>query len=109
MNILFSIHLFPPNHLCGAEMYAVKIGKELIKRGHKVRVFLHQWNNVYKGDPYVYDGIEVIPPTCSNQAKDELFNWADIVLTHLDFAKWTVQKTRIMRKPCVFIVHNTSD
>lgn len=109
MNILFSIHLFPPQHTCGAEFYAVKIGKEMIKRGHKVRVYLHQWYGVITDPPYAYEGIQVIPPNCSNQAKDELFLWADVVLTHLDFAKWTVWKTRQINKPCYFMVHNTSD
>lgn len=109
MKILFSIHLYPPKHLCGAEFYAHNMAKGLIKMGHEVRVFLHQWYGATTEGVYNLDGVLVCPPTCSNQAKDELFQWADIVLTHLDFTKWTLWKCRTLNKPVVFITHNTSD
>lgn len=109
MRILFSIHLFPPTHCCGSEMYTVKMIHELQKRGHKCRVYLHQWYDNIPGITYTYRGIEVITCQAANSAKDELFNWADVVFTHLDFAKWTVWKTRQIKKPCFFMVHNTSD
>ena len=109
MRILFSIHLYPPKHLCGAEFYAHNIAKELVKRGHQVRVYLHQWYGASTDGRYSLDGVDVCPPTCSNQAKEELFQWADIVLTHLDFTKWTLWKCRQLGKPCVFITHNTSN
>ena len=55
---------------------------------------------------YAYEGIEVFPaPTQGDQTV--LFGWADIVLTHLQYTAWTFHICSILKKPAVFISHNT--
>ena len=107
MNVLLSVHMFPPHHLAGGEMYMVNLAKVLISNGHHVRCYLHRYWGTKAEDQYVYEGIEVFPPI-SDSVKNELFNWCDIVITHLDFAKWSIWKAKGLGKPCIFVVHNTS-
>jgi len=107
LKVLFSIHLFPPAHLCGAELYAVKMAKMMQQMGHQVKVYLHRFPGSVNDTVYYYDGIEVFPPL-SNDVKNGCFDWADLVITHLDFAQYTILKTSQLRKPVVFVVHNTS-
>lgn len=103
MKILFSIHLYPPHHLCGAEFYAHNINKYLVSKGHEVRVVLHQAEMHGIQTPYVIDGVNVFKP----MGTVDQFQWADILITHLDFTHWTIQMANIINKPVVFVTHNT--
>jgi len=109
MKILFSVHMWPPMHLAGGELYALKLAKMLQEQGHAVRVYMHRyWNSPDTDHMYTYDGIDVWPPM-NDQVKEELFRWADIFITHLDFAKYTIEKAKLLGgKPVIFLVHNTS-
>lgn len=106
MNILLSVHMFPPHHLAGGEMYLVNMCRPLIARGFNVRVYLHRYWGSMSDTMYTYEGIDVFPP--GDAVKEALFSWADVVVTHLDFTQWTIWKAKKLGKPCVFIVHNTS-
>lgn len=108
LRVLFSIHLFPPEHNCGAEYVVYNMAKELIKRGHEVRVFLHMTTKE-KRPFYEWDGIPVWTASGSHQAMTELFNWCTTVVTHLDYAKWSIWKAKSLGKPCIFLGHNESD
>jgi glycosyltransferase involved in cell wall biosynthesis len=39
MRILLVSHRYPPRHAAGAEAYAARLARELVRRGHAVRVF----------------------------------------------------------------------
>lgn len=105
MNLLNSIHLYPPMHTCGAEYMAHWINRDLIKHGHEARVLLHQANAVKVTSMYMYDGVEIFPP--DQNIIQTLFRNADIVLTHLDFTDWTMGMAKVMHKPVVHLIHNT--
>lgn len=104
MRILWSIHLYPPKHNCGAENFARNINRELIKRGHEVKVLLHQANQYKIKEMYDYEDVMVFPP--DPMIIDRLFTWADLVISHLDYNKWTTHTCEKYHKPMVHVTHN---
>jgi len=100
MRIMWSIHLYPPYHNCGAEYVAHHVNKYLLSKGHEVRVL----NLQSKGDHYTFEGVDVI----TNIKSFDPFHWPDVILTHLDFTKYTMNVARVMKKPVVHFVHNSS-
>ena len=105
MNILCSVHLYPPQHLCGAEFMLHAINKHMMEKGHTVKVLLHQANHYKITEHYIFDEIDVFPPdevTILN-----LFRWADVCITHLDYAKWTIHMAAMHQKPVIHLIHNT--
>jgi glycosyltransferase involved in cell wall biosynthesis len=105
MNILFSIHLYPPAHLCGAEMMAHRMIKHLQSKGHHVRVLLHQANHYKITTTYTYDGVDVFPPNAN--VIENLFRWSHCVFTHLDYTRWTIGAAGLYKKPVFHLIHNT--
>lgn len=104
MKILFSVHLYPPYHNAGGEMYLHNIAKYLISKGHKCRVLLHEAQHYKIKNIYHIDGVEVFP---RSRNMEEHFFWADRIITHLGFTSWTVAISHVFRKPVFFVVHNT--
>lgn len=102
MRILFSIHLFPPTHLCGAEMMAHRIIKSLQAKGHEVRVVLHQAKMHKIHVPYDWDGIEVYGPS----ANMDQYRWADVLCTHLDYTQFTIAIGMLTKRPVINFIHN---
>lgn len=98
MRILWSIHLYPPQHNCGSEYVAHHVNKYLVSKGHQCRVILHQ----YKGEPYTYEDVEVFPAI----GRREAYEWADVIMTHLDFTQYTIIMANEVRRPIVHFVHN---
>lgn len=98
MNILWSIHLYPPAHNCGSEYVAHNVNKFLLSKGHNVRVILHY----HKGDPYMYEGVEVFPATGSVDA----YRWSDLICSHLDMTQFTIVMAKTAQRPIVHFVHN---
>lgn len=98
LNILWSIHLYPPAHNCGSEYVAHNVNKFLLSKGHHVRVILHY----HKGDPYMYEGVEVFPATGSVDA----YRWAHLIMTHLDMTQFTIVMAKTAQRPIVHFVHN---
>ena len=105
MNILASVHLYPPEHLCGAEFMLHGILKHMQKQGHTVKVLLHQANHYRITSHYVYDDVDVFPPDGNTIVN--LFRWADIAITHLDYTAWTIHMAAVQRVPVVHLIHNT--
>lgn len=103
MRILLSIHMYPPSHLCGAEFFAHNIAKAMIKRGHQVRVLLHYKEGLTSD--YTFEGVDVYLVNKANYKA--LFEWSQVVMTHLDISYWTFEFAAKMKKPCVFMAHNT--
>ena len=106
MKILCSIHLYPPEHNCGAEYMIHNINKYLISKGHEVRILLWQANHYRIKNVYCYEGVDVFPP--DHKIPETLFMWADIVMTHLDYTNETIQLGRMFKKPVVHLIHNYS-
>jgi len=103
MRIMWSIHLYPPIHNCGAEYVAHNINKYLLKKGHDVRILNLQSKQGY----YSYEGVDVFGNVHANMSNLDIYRWADVVLTHLDFTKYTINVAQIIKKPVVHFVHNS--
>lgn len=102
MTFLWSIHLYPPVHNCGAEYMAHGINKFLITKGHHCRVLLHQANKHKIERVYDYEGVKVYPPV--NPV--ETIKTADVVITHLDYTHHTIKLCKQANRKVVHLVHN---
>ena len=102
MRILLHIHAYPPKHNCGAEYFAHRINQYLVKQGHDVRVMLG--NRAGDEQEYEIDGVIVFG---KRSDWSHWFNWADVVITHLDYTKDTIKM--VQYKPVVWYMHNTFD
>lgn len=102
MRLLWSIHLYPPKHNCGSEWMSHKINKFLMSKGHEVRVVLHQakMHGVYC--PYEFEGVEVYAPSLNL----DQYRWADVILTHLDFTRFTINTGHDIKRPVINFIHN---
>lgn len=98
MKFLWSIHLYYPGHCCGSESMAHRINLYLISKGHQCRVILHH----YKGLPYIYEGVEVFPAS----GRVDAYQWADVVMTHLDMTQFTIIMAKEAKRPLIHFVHN---
>ena len=105
MNIVASIHLYPPAHNCGAEYMIHYILKHLQSKGHNVRVLLHAANKYRIKNNYVFDGIDVFPP--NDNVVDNLMRWGDAIFTHLDYTRWTIAAAKLYKKPVFHLIHNS--
>lgn len=105
MNIVASIHLYPPAHNCGAEYMIHYMLKHLQSKGHNVRVLLHQANKYRIKNNYVFDGIDVFPP--NDNVVDNLMRWGDAIFTHLDYTRWTIGAAGMFKKPVFHLIHNS--
>lgn len=100
MRILWSIHLYPPKHNCGAEYVAHHVNKFLMSQGHEVRVMLLQ----NAGSPYIFEGVEVVPYPRHNVL--DAYAWADVVFTHLDYDRHTTNICGKINRPVFHFMHN---
>lgn len=105
LKVLFILHLFYPDHCAGGERMCLNMAKYLLRMGHNVQVLLTQAEQEYNRKAmYDYEGITVIPAmrdvTLTIQS-------ADIILTHLDSTFWAVHISRALKKPIIYISHNT--
>ncbi len=105
MNIVASVHLYPPDHNCGAEWMLHFMLKDLQAKGNNVRVLLHDANKYKVRNNYVFDGIDVFPP--NPNVIEGLFNWGHAVFTHLDYTRWTIHTAKLFRKPVFHLIHNS--
>ena len=102
MNVLWSIHLYPPTHNCGSEYVAHLVNTFLVSKGHNVRVIIHQDKNIFT--PYNYEGVEVFGSKVGGHV--DTYRWANIILTHLDFTQFSIVMAKEARKHLVHFVHN---
>ena len=106
MRILYVVHLYCPSHMAGGETYLQNMAKFFLSKGHHVRVLLMDAAHYGIDELYTYEGVEVFPAPKQGD-NTLLFNWSDIIFTHLQYAAWTFNVANIMRKPAVFVSHNT--
>lgn len=104
MRLLFSVHLYPPKHNCGGEYFIHNMAKYLISKEHECRVLLHQAKEHGIKRPYDYEGVQVFP---AMKQMEGIIHWADRVFTHLDYTNWTTHICKVLKRPVIFIVHNT--
>lgn len=104
MRILLSVHLYVPTHAAGGETFCHNLATFLVKRGHQVRVLLHEAAQYNITEEYFYEGVEVFPFHRNGELS---INWADVIITHLGYTSWTISVAKIFNKPVVFISHNT--
>lgn len=104
MNILASIHLYPPKHNCGAEWMLHHILKDLQSKGHGIKVLLHQANKYAIRNNYTFEGIDVFPP--DPEVIEGLLGWSHCILTHLDYTNWTIYNGGRFNKPIIHFAHN---
>jgi len=102
MNILWAIHLYPPRHNAGAEYCAHVINRYLISKGHKVRVLHYDGRKYNIKQMYEFDGVQVF----LDDNEEVLYNWADIICTHLDYSKKAMWKANELGKPLFHFTHN---
>ena len=102
MRIMWSIHLYPPIHNCGAEYVAHNINKYLLSKGHEVRIL-----NLQSTQTYHYEGVDVFGNVSANMSNLDVYRWADVVLTHLDFTRYTINVASIIKRPVIHFVHNS--
>jgi len=99
------VHLYPPEHNCGAEWMLHFMLKDLQSKGHNVRVLLHDANKYKVRNNYVFDGIDVFPP--NPNVIEGLLTWAHAVFTHLDYTRWTIHAAKMYKKPVFHLIHNS--
>lgn len=102
MRILWSIHLYPPVHNAGAEYVAHSVNQFLHKRGHQIRVLLHQGESGIS----TYEGIEVFGPPERRGFSMDAYAWGDVICTHLDFTQHSINMGRYNNRPVVNFIHN---
>lgn len=98
--VLAAVHLYPPHHCAGAERMVQEILRFLAGEGWEARVWTMYDQRV---DPYEVDGVPVVGP---DVPLDELVEWADVVLTHLDATKTVMEAGGRLSTPVVHVVHN---
>ena len=104
MKILWIIYSYVPQLNAGAEQYTHNLNKYLILQGHTVCVSLPPEYLGYKYTNSFYEGVH-ISIADTKQERDDLVEWSDIVLTHLDFTQATMEYVRSFR-PVVWVCHN---
>lgn len=97
MKILYHLHRYVPEHGAGAEWMAHSVLSDLALRGHEAKVLA-----TMHADAYNFEGIDV----AGGRRNDALYEWADVVFTHLDATQLAVRDSRRFGKPLVHFVHN---
>lgn len=100
MKLLAHVHMMPPVHNAGAEHFLLALFREMERRGHETEVIAAHAH----GD-WTIDGV-----CCHGDPPGELaaclYEWADLVLTHLDMTKTAVDYATEYHRPLGHIVHN---
>lgn len=103
MNFLMYVHGFVPTHNAGAERYLFNLGRALIERGHAVRVITGRGMlGAFNG---VHEGIEIRTDP-GHLIELGAVQWADVLITHLDRSRRSVELSQRHGKPLMYIVHN---
>ena len=98
LKIVAYVHGYFPNHNAGAEAMLHQILYGLAEKGHECRVVTKNPGAVE------YEGISIFDANVPD-VRDN-FEWADIIITHLDFTPRAVQMSQRYKKPLVHLVHN---
>lgn len=106
MRIVAALHGYPPIHMAGAETMAHAILKWMASRGHDVTVLTaaNMLGGPGRGE---LDGVRVI---CQSSPVEEhsLYAAADVILTHLDLTRRTVNLAKKIGRPVAHLIHNSN-
>lgn len=103
MKILIDIPLYYPDHCSGGEATMRDIAHQLISFGHEVVI------QVDRGSVEEYEGIKI--NICAYWDKDstsELYEWADVIITHLGKIGQAYNMAHKYLKPLFYYQHNTN-
>jgi glycosyltransferase involved in cell wall biosynthesis len=100
MKILAYVHGYPPTLNGGAEIMLHQVLLELKSRGHDVAVITDNPGAVE------YEEILLFPVDENSSKEIELFNWCDLVFTHLDHSLRVIHLGKKYKKQVVHLVHN---
>lgn len=96
MKILCHVHAYPPSHMSGAETMIHDLNKYLVSVGHEVKV-------MYAKVDRKYEGVSIV----SNANKIMHFDWADVIITHLDRSNDSINIAKARGKKVIHLIHNT--
>ncbi len=99
MKIVYHLHAYPPAHNAGAEWMAHAMLKYLVTKDHQCHVLTTCAGN------YELDGVQVFQDDFDNNNRE--WRWTDIGLTHLIRAGKAWNWSNEVKKPIVYVVHNT--
>lgn len=102
LHVLGHFHAYPPRHNAGAEWMTHAMLKYLHDRhGIECRVILSR--NPRRRDTFQGIPVEtVLNPSRAGQ----FYQWADVVLTHLDVTRIAMRLARQYQRPLAHVVHN---
>jgi glycosyltransferase involved in cell wall biosynthesis len=98
LKIVAYVHGYFPNHNAGAEAMLHQILYGLAEKGHECRVITKNPGATE------YEGIPILDS--ANPDVRDNFEWADIIITHLNYTSKAVQMSQRYKKPIVHLVHN---
>jgi glycosyltransferase involved in cell wall biosynthesis len=99
LKILAYVRLYVPRNNAGAEVMLHEMLLGLKNLGHEVKVICLQ------PDVSMHDEIEIYDSNDTQTVRD-LSIWADVMFTHLDFAKAAMRVAAATGTPLVQIIHN---
>ncbi len=104
LNILVLSGTYIDNNRCGGETYLHHYLKEMVRRGHDVRVLvMPNFRDRGKNTGGVFDGVEVIPELLNRTFEKQMDSWCDCVVSHLSLLGNMMQ---FRTRPQIFISHN---
>lgn len=92
--------MYPPYHNAGAELMLHTLLRNLVSRQHEVRVLVSRSSHT----TYTHEGVTISRPSTREVTK--WYQWADLVITHLDLTQTAMRFSRTHDKPLVHIIHN---
>lgn len=100
MRILADVHGYPPGLNAGAEFYLKALLDGMVARGHQVAV----WIGFESELRWISEA-----PASAPASLDGAYDWAEVIITHLDRTAEVVRRTKGARgrgRPLVHLVHN---
>lgn len=103
MKLLYHVHGYKPVHNAGAESMIHNLGKWMVSQGHEVRVLCP--SNMGPAHHFL-DGVEIYCQLGDEQLTEDLYSWADYVLTHLDLSAEVGKRCARLGKKFLYLMHN---
>ena len=104
MKVLAHVHGYPPTHNAGAEWMLHTMLRDLARKGHEVTVLTGAGRLGWFYGGY-FEGV-LIRAEGSAERILRHYQWADVVVTHLDRTQEACENALATERPLVHIVHN---